>query len=365
MNLPALLGWPAVHERLQFIFPQGLPERAYLVRESSARTVFVALYVGAIEGTDRWIAPRHVVRMSDAQAAQQDDIERLAYHQAVSKAKAPSPPGRWYADNTREPLRDEVIRQGLVPANAMIERGGLPLTSPLGRYALRQEFAALFDPGLTAIEFETAAMAWRGHNLSAAALARAALVRTSALTATGNIAIQLPVGPSIILPPGPSQQIMKAVVEVFAPNFLGDPRVVWVSDSGSKRPFRDAPLERSMQITLNAAQLLPDVVLVDLAPPGRPGRILIVFVEVVASDGPVTEQRKQALLNMIRGSPREYQLEDAAFVTAYADRSAGPARRTLPSLAWRSFAWFVSEPDRLIQLHDESTASRKLAALLQ
>jgi len=45
-------------------------------------------------------------------------------------------------------------------------------------------------------------------------------------------------------------------------------------------------------------------------------------------------------------------------------RGADPARRTMPELAWRSFAWFVSEPDKLVQMHDGSTAARKLAALL-
>ena len=66
----------------------------------------------------------------------------------------------------------------------------------------------------------------------------------------------------------------------------------------------------------------------------------------------------------IAKSPRGYRPDDAAFVTAYADRTAAPARRTLPTLAWRSFAWFVSEPNHLVQLHDQTTASRKLAALL-
>jgi hypothetical protein len=365
MNLPALLDWHEVHERLRFIFPEGAtPQRAYLVREATARTIFTALYVGAVDGSGRWIAPRHVVRMSDLQAARRDGAERLSYYQLMSGAKTPSPEGRWYAENTREPLRDEVIRQGLVPTNAMVERSGVSTTSPQGRYALQRDFAALFEPTLGEAMFEQAAEAWRAHNLSAAAVARAALVRASAGTAGGNIAIQFPRGSSIVVPPGPSQRITKAVVEVFAPLFLGDPRVVWVSDSATKRPYRDAPLESALQITLDVAQLLPDVVLVDLSPPGRDGKVLIVFVEVVASDGPVTEQRKQALLDLIGRSPRGYRPDDAAFVTAYSDRSAAPARRTLPTLAWRSFAWFVSEPDYLVQLHDQTTASRKLAALL-
>lgn len=364
MILPPLLAWPSIRTRLQAIFPEGTPDRSFLVREATARTVFTALYVGAVAGSDRWIAPRHVVRMSDSQAHQPHEDARLAYYELMNRAKAPSPADRWYADNKREPLRDEVIRQGLVPVNAMVERGGLPTTSPRGRYALQRAFAALFDPALRADVFEHAAEAWRVQNLSAAALARAALVRSSASTASANITVRFPNGPSIVLPPGPSPQLVKAVIETFAPGFLSDPRVVWVSDSATKRPFRDAPLGRALQITLDTAELLPDVVLVDLAPTGRPGRVLIVFVEVVASDGPVTQQRQRALLDLIASSPRGYQPQDAAFVTAYLDRGVEPARRTVPHLAWRSFAWFASEPESLLQLHDRSTASRKLAALL-
>jgi hypothetical protein len=364
MSLPPLISWQDVRERLLTIFPEGTPDRGYLIREMTARTVFTALYVGAVASADLWIAPRHVVRMSDAQAARRDDAARAAYYVAMTAAKAPSPDGRWYAENTREPLRDEVIRQGLVRVNAMVERGGLATTSPLGRYALQGDFAALFLPGMDAPQIEAAGAEWRRRNLSAAALARAALVRNSASTASANITVQCPGGPSIILPPGPSPLITKAVVEVFAPAFLGNPRVAWISDSANKMPFRDAPLERALGITLDAATMLPDVVLVDLDPPGRAGEVLLVFVEVVASDGPVTEQRQRQILDLIASAPRPYQPENAAFVTAYMDRGADPARRTMPALAWRSFAWFVSEPDKLVQMHDGSTAARKLAALL-
>lgn len=364
MTLPALIPWQDVHARLLVIFPEGTPDRAILIREMTARTIFVALYIGALAGSDVWLAPRHVVRMSDAQAARQDADARTAYYAVMSAANCPSPPGRWYAENTREPLRDEVIRNGLVPVNAIVERAGVPTTSPKGRYALQADFASLFRPGLQGTALEAAAAEWRRRNMSPAALARAALVRASASTSAANITVQCPGGPSVVLPPGPSPAITKAVVEVFAPAFLGNPRVAWISDSASKAPFRDPPLEKALGITLDAATLLPDVVLVDLDPPGRAGEVLIVFVEVVASDGPMTEQRQRALLNLIAAAPRAYRPQDAAFVTAYKDRGADPARRTLPGLAWRSFAWFVSEPDKLVQMHDGSTAARKLAALL-
>ena len=34
-------------------------------------------------------------------------------------------PGRWYADNTREPIRDETIRFGLISVGAVLEQEGL------------------------------------------------------------------------------------------------------------------------------------------------------------------------------------------------------------------------------------------------
>ncbi len=364
MTLPGLIPWQEALARLRVIFPDGTPGRPFLVRDMAARTVFTALYVGAVSGEERWIAPRHVIRMSDGQAAATADEERLRYHSVMSASRSPSPAGRWYAENTREPLRDEVIRNGFVPVNAMVERPGVPTTSPQGRYALQRQFASLFDPALANAAFENAVEHWRQTNLTAGALARAALVRAGASTSAANITVQCPNGPSVILPPGPSPAITKSVVEQFAPAFLGDPRVVWISDSGSKRPFRDTSLESAMGISLDAATLLPDVVLVDLAPPGRPGQILIVFVEVVASDGPITEARRRAILDLLARGPRSYSPDDAAFVTAYLDRGSDAARRTLHTLAWGSFAWFVSEPQKLIQMHDDATAGFRLAALL-
>jgi hypothetical protein len=51
--------------------------------------------------------------------------------------------------NTRESIRDDTIRTGLAANGVVVEREGLATTSPEPRYALRTNFAALFDPTLT------------------------------------------------------------------------------------------------------------------------------------------------------------------------------------------------------------------------
>ena len=151
MALPPLLPVPDIHERLQAIFPDGTANRNYVTREIAAKTVFVMLYIGAVEDAERWVRPDQVTRMSDAQAVLADDGDRTEWLVESMRRAAGHIDGRWYAANTREPIRDETLREGLVRIGAVKEREGLPTTSPLPRYALAPEFAALFDPTLTKV----------------------------------------------------------------------------------------------------------------------------------------------------------------------------------------------------------------------
>lgn len=171
--LPSLLPVPEVRDRLRAIFPDGTPYRNYVTRGMAARTVFVMLYVGAVEGAQRWLRPDQVTRMTDAQAALTDGVVREGWSKE-SMRPAGDILGRWYAANTREPIRDETLRAGLVRMGAVKEREGLATTSPQPRYALALGFAGLFDPGLAGEELASAIIAWRKANLSSGALARSA-----------------------------------------------------------------------------------------------------------------------------------------------------------------------------------------------
>ena len=143
---------------------------------------------------------------------------------------------------------------------------------------------------------------------------------------------------------GPSTEITKAVIEVFAPRFLQKPAVLFVSESGNKVVSRDDDLARSIGINIRADENLPDSILVDLGP----AHPLLVFVEAVATDGPVNERRKKALQELAIDAG--FPLEHVVFVTAYLDRSGSPFKKTVDALAWGSYAWFVSEPNGLIEL---------------
>lgn len=344
-TLPPLLERSEIHARLEKIFPPGLANRNYITREMAASTIFVMLYLGAIEGTDYYIRPDQVTRMEDEQAAKTSDQERLAWRQESMRSGGA---GGWYAQNTREPIRDETLRQGLVHYGAAIELQGLPTTSPRGRYALSESFAELFDPYLGDETLERSIRAWRDANLSRSAQARLRLLRRATVETEEGLLVTFPNGETRRLAPGPSSEITKAVAESFAPRFLKRPGILWVSESGQKESYRDTQLLDDLGITLQTDRVLPDMILVDLG--DATDRPLFIFVEVVATDGPVTEERREALLRLITDAG--YSPDQAAFVTAYLDRDHPAFKRTMPALAWRSFAWFLSEPASIIGLHE-------------
>ena len=87
---------------------------------------------------------------------------------------------------------------------------------------------------------------------------------------------------------------------------------------------RDDRLAQEIGLTIQPDRSLPDLILVDLGP----AEPLRVFVEVVATAGPVNE-------------------DQVAFVTACADRDEAAFKSPVSELAWRSFVWFMSEPDHI------------------
>ncbi len=358
-ELPPYVSRDLVAERLPLIFPEGTPNRTYCVRELAASTVFAALYIGAVEGAGAYLGPVHVYRMTAEQAVKADDADRVVYATAVLNRNAQVPGARWYADNTREPIRDETLRDGLVAVGAMTRREDLPTTSGLPRYALKRDFAALFDPGLEGVALDAAITRFQGSHLSKSALARVTIMRAGAAAREARVLVKFPNGETRSLAPGPSSIIAKAVVEVFAARFLDDPAVLWLSESGNKVVVRDDSIANAIGLRIEPDKNLPDLILADLGPK----QPLIVFAEVVATDGAITARRQEAI----------YASTDAAgfdrghvtFLTAYQDRESAGFKKTLTQLAWNSFAWFVSEPDQIVIMRDGGGTGAKLSNLLK
>lgn len=341
--LPPYVTRALVAERLPKIFPEGTPNRTYCIRDLAASTVFAALYIGAVEGLGRYLGPVHVYRMTDTQAANGSEAAREVYAAAVLGRSGQVSGTRWYADNTREPIRDETLRDGLVAVGAVLRREDLPTTSGLPRYALKADFAALFDPALEAEALTQAIDAFQAKHLSKGALARVTIMRAGAAASAAGLLVTFPNGQTRPLAPGPSSVIAQAVIESFAPRFLTAPAVLWLSESGNKVVMQDNALAQSLGLQIEADKTLPDLILADLGG----DEPLLLFVEVVATDGAITERRRDAIWAMTdaAGFPRS----QIAFLTAYQDRQSSGFKKTVAQLAWGSLAWFASEPEHLVR----------------
>ena len=95
-----------------------------------------------------------------------------------------------------------------------------------------------------------------------------------------------------------------------------------------------------------------------------PEGAILVFVEVVASTGAVSEQRRAELLTI--GTDAGFAEGGMAFVSAFENRRS--LRRFIETLAWRSFAWVRTEPDNIIAMHRReggNSAGLLLADLLR
>lgn len=341
--LPALLPVREVQQRLEQIFPESFPDRRILVGDMAACVVFVFLYGGFIEGQERFLRPSHVYLFTEKQSKLTSDIERASW---IFESNRPGhrPAGvRWYADTSRESIRDDLMRNQLLRLGIMQKQSGAETTSSTPINYLTAGFAALFDPALADAVLDEAITRWRQTHLDSATLQRMALRAQGIHAKTGDVYIDMPDGARLRVSGGKSALIAKALIEVFAPRHLMSPSVLWLSASDKKSYPQFVELAASVGLSLDLSAELPDLILADTGDPIR-----FYFCEIVATDGAVTEERKKALLALVRSS--HIPEHTAHFVTAFEDREAAPFRKNFSQLALDSWVWFRTEPELLVVL---------------
>jgi len=340
-----------VQERLELLFPRAAFDTV-LSNPLAAAAVATMLYVDAVVPTEgplpddaMWARPSMCLWLSDAAYARADDASRLAWRAAAQRGKrqVEGLQAGWgipfhprYADNTRETLRDETL-PAWAKDGAVRTRPGVKTTSSHCRWALADAFADLFDPSLDGERLATRIGAWCEQHMSPGARLKALTAQRREESAHATL-VQLPDGTSRTLEPGEASAILKGVIEQWAPARLRDPVVLTISEPGDKLYVADAALIERLELAIDVGTLLPDAVIVDIGM----GPPQFWIVEVVATDGPIDEERKEALLRW--ADSQRIPLDCCQFLTAFASRNAGPARRRLKDLASGTYAWYADEP---------------------
>jgi BsuBI/PstI restriction endonuclease len=337
-------------QRLRLIFPRLAFDHAH-ANPLGGAAIATMLYVDAVvpdEGpTDDavWVRPSTCLWMQDDVLVHDEPQERVAWRTAALRTKKHLVElleswglehHPWYADTTREPLRDETFPAWL-EHGATRDRPGEAKNSPRPIWALTARFADLFNPALVGDALVNETEAWRESHMKPGALMRIQALQERERKAHA-VLINLPDGQTRSLEPGEASRILKGVLESWAPVRLFDPVVLSISQPGDKVYVGDVATLTRLGITINASELLPDAVIVDIG--SSPPQFWI--VEAVASDGPITEDRRNQLIRW--AEDHHIPREECRFLSAFISRHNHAARRRLKDLAVDTYAWYADEP---------------------
>ncbi|MDY0275515.1 MAG: BsuBI/PstI family type II restriction endonuclease [Desulfomicrobium sp.] len=237
-----------------------------------------------------------------------------------------------YAPNTRETVRRQTMHQFCDAGIALYnpDKPDRPVNSPKAVYQI--------EPGTLVLLRQFGTEAW--HNALATYLAnRETLVARYAKERNQNrIPVEIAPGKEITLSPGEHSELIRAIIEDFAPRFAPGSVVVYAGDTGDKWGYFDAPLLFELGVEIDSHGKMPDVVL------HYTEKNWLLLVESVTSHGPVDGKRHNELANLFTGSNA-----GLVYVTAFPNRTT--MGRYLSEIAWETEVWVADSPSHLIHFN--------------
>ena len=239
-----------------------------------------------------------------------------------------------YKPNTRETIRRQSIHQfrdaGLIVANP--DALDLSVNSPRNAYRIETSALALLRT------FGTGS--W-DKCLKEYLTGRETLIEQYAQTREQLlIPVVIAPGKEIRLSPGQHNELIKAIIEEFAPRFVPGSVLVYVGDTGEKLGYFEETRLAELGVVLDAHGKMPDVIL------HYEVENWLLLVESVTSHGPVDGKRHGELRELFKKSSAEL-----VFVTAFPDR--GIMGRYLGEIAWETEVWVADAPSHLIHFNGD------------
>ncbi|WP_020485209.1 BsuBI/PstI family type II restriction endonuclease [Methylomonas sp. MK1] len=235
-----------------------------------------------------------------------------------------------YAPNTRETFRRQSMHQfcdaGVVLYNP--DKPDRSANSPKAVYQIEPTALALIRT------FNTPA--WHG-NLAAYLAERETLVAKYAMEREHNrIPLEIAPGRQITLSPGQHSELIRAIIEDFAPESV----LVYVGDTGDKWGYFNAALLVGLDVNVDSHGKMPDVVLHYIA------KNWLLLVESVTSHGPVDGKRHAELAELFAGATA-----GLVYLTTFPNRAI--MGRYLGEIAWETEVSVADSPSHLIHFNGE------------
>lgn len=236
-----------------------------------------------------------------------------------------------YAPNTRETVRRHTMHQfrdaGLVVYNP--DAPERPVNSPKTVYQIEAQALKLLRAYGTS--------EWETHLQNYLTLHGTLAARYASERQMQRLPVQFK-NEQITLSPGKHSELIRAVIEEFAPRFIPGCTLIYIGDTGNKWGYFDDVLLQKLGVTVDMHGKMPDVVLYDIV------KNRIMLIEAVTSHGPVDGKRKGELANLFKQAQ-----VDIVYMTALPDRTM--LKRYLSEIAWETHVWLADQPDHLIHFN--------------
>lgn len=240
--------------------------------------------------------------------------------------------GRDYAPNTRETFRRKTMHQfckaGLALYNP--DQPDRPVNSPKAAYQIAPAVLDLLRLYGTPAWGDALASYREGCQTLVDLYAKE---RKSIL-----VPAKIASGQEISFSPGGHSELIRDVIEEFAPRFAPGSTLVYAGDTGDKYGYFNAAFAGALGLDVEWGGKMPDVML------HHANQDWLFLVEAVTSHGPVDGKRYEELTELCAGIQ-----SDLVYLTAFPDRSS--MRRFLAEIAWETEVWIADSPSHLIHFN--------------
>ncbi|EOL7904289.1 BsuBI/PstI family type II restriction endonuclease [Escherichia coli] len=240
--------------------------------------------------------------------------------------------GKVYAPNTRETFRRQSIHQFCAAGVTLYnpDKPDRPVNSPKAVYQI--------EPAALSMLRTFGSPAWHDSLTTYLAERETLVTRYAKEREQNRIPVEIAAGQQITLSPGEHSELIRAIIEDFAPRFAPGSVLVYAGDTGEKWGYFDAPLLAGLGVDVDSHGKMPDVVL------HFTEKNWLLLVESVTSHGPVDGKRYAELARLFAGSTA-----GLVYVTAFPNRSI--MGRYLGEIAWETEVWVADAPSHLIHFN--------------
>ena len=239
-----------------------------------------------------------------------------------------------YAPNTRETIRRQTMHQFVDAGIAIYNPDNLtrPVNSPAAVYQIEPLTLELLRSFGTDV--------WQTNLRSYLAKRQTLASRYANEREQILVPVQIALGKVIRLSPGEHSELIREIIQSFAPRFVPGAVLIYAGDTGEKWGYFEEPLLAKLGVSVETHGKMPDVIL------HYPDRNWLLLVESVTSHGPVDGKRHAELAKLFMGCKA-----GLVYVTAFPNRSI--MSRYLNEIAWETEVWVADAPSHLIHFNGE------------